>query len=397
MTSNERTRVLEMVARGTITIEQADQLLAALEQVSQQEAPRAEPSRPAWQESGQAKTEYGHEWANGMKPPRPLRPLRPPRPGRAVGGGKMSFDQMIELGKYGISAEYVRKLADAGLTDLSFDEIIELGKFGVRAETVIEFRKIAQEYGLSNFGTDEIIAFGKYGIRPDYVRSMVHAGGVTDWDEVIEFAKYGISTEYVKRLQALAQELEMPELDADRIIELGKFGVSPERVREMLETGMFDLARSGQPDLAGSDWRGHREKQIRHQRHELKRGLKRVERALRELDLSDRDRSKLEAKRAQLEARQAALESTLDQLEHQESEVEEREVEREPEPEINIELNALDPLKGVLKGAHDELERQRQTLQTDAPRQQNPDQQNPGRQDEKPDQPDPDQPDGDAR
>ena len=60
-----------------------------------------------------------------------------------MGGGKLSFEQMIELGKFGISANHVRQLGEAGLSDLSFDEIIELGKFGIDAKYVIELRKLA--------------------------------------------------------------------------------------------------------------------------------------------------------------------------------------------------------------------------------------------------------------
>jgi hypothetical protein len=166
----ERTRVLELVKSGVLSIEQADELIDALQTANQPQhsnsmnfAPIAPPQPP-------------------HIPAAPRSP-RPPRAPRASGGGKFSFEQMIELGKFGINAQYVRELTDAGLTNLSFDDIIE---------------------------------FGKYGIRPDYV---------------IE-------------LQKLAEELEMDELDSEKIIELGKFGVRPENVREMLESGLFDLSQN---------------------------------------------------------------------------------------------------------------------------------------------------------
>jgi hypothetical protein len=159
----ERTRVLELVKSGVLTIEQADELIDALQTANQSEV----------QFSNQSE----------FRMPQAPRPPRPPRAPRAAGGGKFSFEQMIELGKFGINAQYVRELADAGLTNLSFDDIIEFGKFGIRPEYVIELRK-------------------------------------------------------------LAEELEMDELDSEKIIELGKFGVRPENVREMLESGLFDLSQS---------------------------------------------------------------------------------------------------------------------------------------------------------
>jgi hypothetical protein len=169
----ERTRVLELVKSGVLTIEQADDLIDALQTANppQNNSMRFEP-------------------INAPQPPRmnfapiaPPQPPRPPRAPRASGGGKFSFEQMIELGKFGINAQYVRELADSGLTNLSFDDIIEFGKFGIRADYVIELRK-------------------------------------------------------------LAEELEMDELDSEKIIELGKFGVRPENVREMLSSGLFDLSQS---------------------------------------------------------------------------------------------------------------------------------------------------------
>lgn len=136
----------------------------------------------------------------------------------------MSFEQMIELGKFGISANNLRQLTDAGLTDLSFDEIIELGKFGIDANYVIELRK-------------------------------------------------------------LGDELESGELTVDRIIELGKFGVEPENVREMLESGLFDLSQTTDRDVERFDRRRARleAKLARvHARMETTRGG-RDERKLREM------------------------------------------------------------------------------------------------------------------
>lgn len=200
MTANERTRVLEMVAKGTISIEQADQLLEALENAKTGRAEGRETSEAGSAEDEESWKRFSQDWARLGKDwgrwgrelgqafarpphfPRPPRPPRPPRAPRGVGGGKLSFEQMIELGKFGISANYVRQLGEAGLSDLSFEEIIELGKFGIDAEYVIELRK-------------------------------------------------------------LADELESGELSVDRIIELGKFGVDPENVREMLRSGLFDLGR----------------------------------------------------------------------------------------------------------------------------------------------------------
>ena len=88
----------------------------------------------------------------------------------------MSFEQMIELGQYGISANYVRELSEAGLNDLSFEEVIKLGQYGINAKYVIELRKLADEPGAGELTLDRIIELGQYGVRPENVREMLQSG-----------------------------------------------------------------------------------------------------------------------------------------------------------------------------------------------------------------------------
>lgn len=188
MTTSERTRVLEMVAKGTISIEQADQLLEALEsakptRTDPTEAQNAD-EEESWKRFGQDWARFGQDWGRwGRELGQSLsggrnfpRPPRPPRAPKGVGGGKLSFEQMIELGKFGISAGYVRRLGEAGLSDLSFEEIIELGKFGIDADYVIELRKLANELGSGELTVDRIIELGKFGANPENVREMLSSG-----------------------------------------------------------------------------------------------------------------------------------------------------------------------------------------------------------------------------
>ncbi len=180
MTANERTRVLEMVAKGTISIEQADQLLEALENTKPDRANQNEitalDEEESWKGFGQ---DFGRAFTRPPHPPMPPRPPHPPRPPRApkgVSGGKLSFEQMIELGQYGISANYVRELGEAGLNDLSFEEVIKLGQYGINAKYVIELRKLGDELGAGELTLDRIIELGQYGVRPENVREMLESG-----------------------------------------------------------------------------------------------------------------------------------------------------------------------------------------------------------------------------
>src|SRR5690349_16754688 len=105
----EREKIVTMLAEGTITVEEAYQLLDAIEaaepatQVAATgQAERMEPQRRA-EVSGQA----GNLFA------------------------KLTLDQLIQLRMHGVSPEFIRGIRELGLTDLSFEQILELGMHGV--------------------------------------------------------------------------------------------------------------------------------------------------------------------------------------------------------------------------------------------------------------------------
>jgi DNA-binding transcriptional ArsR family regulator len=146
-----RARILEMVKDGKISIEQADELLEALE--------NAQPNTPA----------HTSPLENGPE----HKPRVEVRISRNTSGGKYNFEQMIELGKFGVSAKFVRQIAEAGLTDLSFEDVIELGKFGISPKFVLEMRQLSEEFDLGELNFERIIELGKFGVSAKFVREMI--------------------------------------------------------------------------------------------------------------------------------------------------------------------------------------------------------------------------------
>jgi hypothetical protein len=140
-----RARILEMVKDGKISIEQADELLEALE--------NAQPNTPARTSPFEA---------NPLEPEhKPRAEVRIPR---NTNGGKYNF---------GVSAKFVRQIAEVGLTDLSFNEVIELGKFGINPKFVLEMRQLSEEFDLGELNFDRIIELGKFGVSAQFVREMI--------------------------------------------------------------------------------------------------------------------------------------------------------------------------------------------------------------------------------
>ena len=125
--NEERTMVLEMLAAGKITIEQATQLIEVL----------GEPSISA------AEQWAGQRQHEERSTPR-LEPLEHVEPLEHRRLRNFTFDQMIELSEHEVDPGYLRSLRDTGLTDLTVDEIIELSEHEVEPS----FIKALHEGGL---------------------------------------------------------------------------------------------------------------------------------------------------------------------------------------------------------------------------------------------------------
>jgi SHOCT-like protein len=95
MTNQERTKILEMVASGKLTIEQADQLLETL---------------------------GAQSFADAEK--RPDQSMLP------AGFTNFTGEQMAALEVYEVDADYVRALQEAGFTNLTVKQLIALKKHG---------------------------------------------------------------------------------------------------------------------------------------------------------------------------------------------------------------------------------------------------------------------------
>jgi hypothetical protein len=138
----ERAKVLEMLASGAITVDQATQLLDAI----------------GWGTAG----------APGGAAPLPQRVAHVG--GRHASGPVAGFttEELAELYSHGVTAAYLRGLRDAGLTDLSVDEVTELANHGVSADYVREMREAG--YGLAS--AEELAELHGHGVTPDYLREM---------------------------------------------------------------------------------------------------------------------------------------------------------------------------------------------------------------------------------
>ena len=179
--NEERTMVLEMLAAGKITIEQANQLIEVLGEP---------PLSTAEQWTGQRQHEE-----RGTPHLEPLEPIEPLGHRRRT---NFTFDQMIELSEHEVDPSYLRSLRDAGLTDLTVDEIIELSEHEVDPSYFAKLR----EAGLHDLSVEEVIELNEHDIKPSYVKAL-HDAGMEDLtvDQLIELSEREVDPSYLTALQ----------------------------------------------------------------------------------------------------------------------------------------------------------------------------------------------------
>src|SRR5205807_128336 len=132
--------VLEMLAAGKITIEQANQLIDVL---------------------GENPLSTEEEWPIKRQRSESREPVQPYR---EQGILDPRIDHIIEVREHDIKPSYVIKFRQRGLFDLTFDEILELREHDVKPTYITRLR----QGGLSDLSVDQVIDLSEHHIKPAY-------------------------------------------------------------------------------------------------------------------------------------------------------------------------------------------------------------------------------------
>ncbi len=146
--SEERTRVLELLAAGTITATQAGELLDALQArvASGEVAPQVQAATGATVQIDAAATRRG-------------------RP-------RVRLGDMVGLASCGVTPEYIRALREVGLTDLNAGDLI-----GMAANDVTpDYIRALRDAGLTDLDADDLIGMAANGVTPAYIAEMAALG-----------------------------------------------------------------------------------------------------------------------------------------------------------------------------------------------------------------------------
>jgi hypothetical protein len=136
MTSEERKKILEMVASGRLTVEQADQLMDLFSTKSTTDAEK----RPEGQRTGEYTQEFmGRIRGYGKVVDKGLRV------------GELTAREITSLKNNGVDTDYVRALMDLGLPDLTVKQIIDLRNYGIDGDYI----RGLQEAGIADLTTKQ--------------------------------------------------------------------------------------------------------------------------------------------------------------------------------------------------------------------------------------------------
>jgi hypothetical protein len=160
---DERTKILDMLAAGTVTVEQAVQLLDAVA------------SRAAGGAGGES--------------------AAPARGSDAA--PRFTVEELVQLADHGVGADFLRAVREAGYHDLSADELTELADHGVSAGYLEELRHV----GLIDLTVDAVIELFDHGVSPAYVRELREAGFANlSVEQVTELSDHGVSLDYLRQI-----------------------------------------------------------------------------------------------------------------------------------------------------------------------------------------------------
>jgi hypothetical protein len=197
--SEGRAQILEMLVAGRVTVEQADQLLQALDAASP-----AAPHEPAAQLGRQRRRdERADDFFATLTP-----------------------EQLIELHDHGVSRAFIEQMRAAGLYGLSVADLIDLYDHGVTPRFVLDLR----EAGFAELTGDDLVELYDHGVDAAFVREMQEVGlAAATPDQLVEMYDHGVDAAFVREMR----DLGFVKLAPSEWVELRDHGVDSDFGREM--------------------------------------------------------------------------------------------------------------------------------------------------------------------
>jgi beta-lactamase regulating signal transducer with metallopeptidase domain len=145
------------------------------------------------------------------------------------------LDTIISLRAVGVTPEYAKAMAQAGLGTPTLHDLVSLKAVGVTPEYVAGLKAS----GIAPKDLHEVISEKSLGITPEYAKEIAGMGlGTPTAHDLISMKAVGITPEYVAEMKASG----ITAKDLHELVSIKAVGVTPEYVKAMLASGFTGLS-----------------------------------------------------------------------------------------------------------------------------------------------------------
>ena len=145
------------------------------------------------------------------------------------------LDAIISLRSLGVTPEYAKAMAMAGLGTPTLHDLVSLKAVGVTPEYVAGLRTS----GIAPKDLHDVISERSLGITPEYAKSIAAMGfGTPTVHDLVSMKAEGITAEYVAELKASGISAK----DLHELVSIKAVGVTPEYAKAMSATGFAGLS-----------------------------------------------------------------------------------------------------------------------------------------------------------
>lgn len=154
---------------------------------------------------------------------------------KAMGYKDVSYRTLVNLGKYGANERYIRGMKDAGYTEQSLADYAEMSKYGVNADFVETMR----DAGYKSLSAHDLVRMSKYGVNTGMIETLAKYGySDASIDELVMASKYGLRTDLIEALD----DADIKDLSLSELANMSKYGVSGRLIDMLAENGYTNLS-----------------------------------------------------------------------------------------------------------------------------------------------------------
>jgi beta-lactamase regulating signal transducer with metallopeptidase domain len=145
------------------------------------------------------------------------------------------LDTLVSLRSVGVTPEYAKSMAQAGMGTPTVHDLISLKAVGVTPEYIAGLKS----QGITANSIHEVMAMKSLGITPEYEKSIASLGlGVPSIQDLVSLKAVGVTPEYVAELKSSGIAVkDLHELNSMKAV-----GVTPEYLKGMASTGFSGLS-----------------------------------------------------------------------------------------------------------------------------------------------------------